>query len=429
MRSAVFAFVIPLALSFGTPALQAQQRAQAPKEYSKDLSVWPNRRSFRNSDPWISENHDSIRLLEPRVLVINFANGVADERLRRTTEEMIAALAESSRYHGYEDPEAPVTLQYQVFDYVDLQDAQPPAGRERKNGKRFPRREGWNGRGQNCDYGAFFSEEFANDYRVPDPRKKNRFLSLEELIHRGLVHELWFLCYHDEEGAPLESIEDKQRYDARLRPLSGQHGWAGNGHSDTLPWVGRSFRVTFFNIERGIGCGLENFGHAMEGMAHGNFCPTFRRYFYEFAGFDLDRKYGLPFKSFYQAPEKDGWKVRFLSPKSFQYHQGDEVKLFEGYQAVGGNVHFPPGASRDYDLVSNVPVLSSIEHYRLRDGQQDRDLAELWKMERFYRYRELAPDCMGQWLVYWRQNMPGYQSPCVDDDGQPMKNWWVFLFY
>ena len=46
-----------------------------------------------------------------------------------------------------------------------------------------------------------------------------------------------------------------------------------------------------------------------------------------------------------------------------------------------------------------------------------------------YRYRELAPDCMGQWMVYWRQNMPGYRNPCVDDRGKPMKNWWVFLYY
>ena len=105
------------------------------------------------------------------------------------------------------------------------------------------------------------------------------------------------------------------------------------------------------------------------------------------------------------------------------------VKTFGGYQAVGGNVHFPPGARGDYDLVSNVPVISTIEHYRLHDGPDGKDLAEPWQMERFYRYSKFAPDCMGQWLVYWRQNMPGYDSPCLDDEGNPMKNWWVYLFY
>jgi hypothetical protein len=45
------------------------------------------------------------------------------------------------------------------------------------------------------------------------------------------------------------------------------------------------------------------------------------------------------------------------------------------------------------------------------------------------RYAELAPDCMGRWLVYWWQNMPGLNNRSKDDDGRPMKNWWVFWFY
>ena len=44
-------------------------------------------------------------------------------------------------------------------------------------------------------------------------------------------------------------------------------------------------------------------------------------------------------------------------------------------------------------------------------------------------YRDLAPDCMGRWVVYWRQNMPGLDNTALDDDGRPMKNWWPFLFY
>ena len=38
---------------------------------------------------------------------------------------------------------------------------------------------------------------------------------------------------------------------------------------------------------------------------------------------------------------------------------------------------------------------------------------------RFRQYEQLAPDCMGPWMVYWRQCMPGYGTRCVDDDGQP----------
>ena len=96
---------------------------------------------------------------------------------------------------------------------------------------------------------------------------------------------------------------------------------------------------------------------------------------------------------------------------------------------IAGNVHFPPGAKSDYDMKTNVPVLSSMEHYRLRDGPKKKDLAEEWKMERFYRYNDLAPDGMGPWLVYWRQCMPGLDNKCLDDERKPMKNWWIFLFY
>ena len=44
-------------------------------------------------------------------------------------------------------------------------------------------------------------------------------------------------------------------------------------------------------------------------------------------------------------------------------------------------------------------------------------------------YRELAPDCMGRWVVYWRQHMPGLGNTALDDEGLPMKNWWPYLFY
>ncbi|MBN1421334.1 MAG: hypothetical protein JXP34_21350 [Planctomycetes bacterium] len=413
----------------GMPLAGVAGEADVRPSYAADPTVWPNAESFRNSDPWIAENHDRIRRLEPRVLVLNFANDVTPEAVREKTRKMIAALAESSRYHGYRDPDAPAVLRYQVLAYVDLRDAPPAAGREHKNGSRFPRRARRGGRGQNCDYGAFFSDAFTQLYRVEDPRRAGKLLSLEEMIQLGLVHELWFYSIHDEEGAPLETIEDKQYYDADLKPIPGKHGPAGNGHSDTLPWVGRSFRVTFFNPHRGIGCGLENFGHAMEGMAHYNFCPYFRKYFYEYAEFDLDAKYGLPFSSFYALPEVEGRKLKFLSPTSFEFHWKGQRKTFAGYQAVAGNVHFPPGASGDYDLESDATVMSTIEHYRLRDGEDGADRAEPWTKDRFARYRDLAPDCMGPWMVYWRQNMPGLGNRCRDDAGKPMKNWWVFLFY
>jgi hypothetical protein len=44
-------------------------------------------------------------------------------------------------------------------------------------------------------------------------------------------------------------------------------------------------------------------------------------------------------------------------------------------------------------------------------------------------YLEIAPDCGGPWLVWWRQNMPGLDNAARDNLGLPMLNWWPFVFY
>jgi len=32
-------------------------------------------------------------------------------------------------------------------------------------------------------------------------------------------------------------------------------------------------------------------------------------------------------------------------------------------------------------------------------------------------------------LIFRRQCMPGLDNKSLDDQGRPMRNWWVFLFY
>jgi hypothetical protein len=92
-------------------------------------------------------------------------------------------------------------------------------------------------------------------------------------------------------------------------------------------------------------------------------------------------------------------------------------------------VHFTPNGRKDYDLTNTQPVVTSIEHYRRFDGPDKKDQTMLWSNEKFAKYKKLANDCMGPWLVYWRQNMPGLDNRSKDDSGKAMKNWWPFLFY
>ena len=74
-------------------------------------------------------------------------------------------------------------------------------------------------------------------------------------------------------------------------------------------------------------------------------------------------------------------------------------------------------------------MLSTIEDWRIGSGPGGKDVAKPFTNQAFREYRDLAPDCMGAWLVYWRQNMPGLDNKQKDDAGKPMKNWWPFLFY
>src|SRR5438105_5368758 len=112
----LFVIVFSFALLTGLPfSLYAQP------------TVWPNSVSRANSDPWLVANHDRIRQMRPRLLVLNFVNGLKPEAARQKVDALIAALRESSRYHGYADPQAPVFLDYQVEKLVDLSDPTPPA--------------------------------------------------------------------------------------------------------------------------------------------------------------------------------------------------------------------------------------------------------------------------------------------------------------
>jgi hypothetical protein len=363
--------------------------------------IWPNAESAANSDPWLIANHDRIRQLQPRVLAVNFVNGLTEPEARNQLDALCAALRESSRAHGYRDPAAPAFLDYRVVDIVDLTE---PRGAVDRNSAQFPRAAD----GVGFDYGAL------HDMRLHDG------LRLAELVDRGLVNEVWLLADHTERSAPWETVEVKRTYDKQFRPL-GHDFHAGNSGEHRAPWIGRSLRILFVNFSRGTGCAMESLGHSLERMATCGALPYYERYFREYAGLDLDRRYGLPFESLYL---KGPVNVEYPSPTTLRYRVGWRKHKLEDYVANGGNVHFMPNGRFDYDLDGAGPVLSTIETWR-----QPQQEAQPWTPEVLNAFSALAPDCMGRWVVYWRQNMPGLDTTALDDDGRPMKNWWPFLFY
>jgi len=402
-----------------------------PPDLPDDLTVWPNKVSYRNSDPWLYQNHEKIRKMRPRVLVLNFANDVDMDAIRQHAEGIIKATAEATRYHGFEDPAAPPFIEYEVAKYVDLRDTTGPKAGTRTISSLFPVK-AHGGRGEVlCDYAGFYTEAFAARLGFRDPRDPGRYLNLHELINAGFVHELWFYAVHDpgDRWPARETCEYKQFYDENCGPIAGKHGGAGNGHDRTMPWSGRSFRIAFFNPHRGVGCAMENFGHTLEWMATTGSIGYYRKYFLEFAELNYDTRFGMPFGELYRTDPAVPDSITYPTKTSMVVKIGERKYTIDPYIAVGGSVHFPPGARHHYDLDSPFTVMSTIENYRRRNGPDGHDLAQEFNIQRIAAAGNFAPDCMGNWMVFWRQCMPGLDNPCVDDNGRPMKNWWVFLFY
>jgi hypothetical protein len=406
--------------SFGA---ETPYQVSSPTEDPASETVWPNQTSRANSDSWLAKHHDQIRVMQPRVLVINFHNKSSRAKLEKQVSDLIAALAEGSRYHGYVNSNAPAFLQYRVFKFVDLREE----GSTQANSSKVPFKAGKTN-GFNMDYNRFFSDEFAKDYGVPDPKQPNRFLRLDELVDGGYVNELWFLADQTKGFGAYEVVEEKPLYNEAFEKVGNRFVQAGNGGDREQKWTGRSLRIGFINVTRGIGCFMESLSHGMEGNSTSKAIPYFTRYFSEYAGYDLKKRWGLPFPTFY-AMAYDGKKVSYPKPDEAVIRWQNKEITVTNYYVIGGNAHWPPNARSHYDLDNTAAVLSTIEDWRIGSGPGGKDLAKPFTNEAFGRYRKVAPDCMGAWLIYWRQNMPGLDNKQKDDEGKPMKNWWPFLFY
>lgn len=396
--------------------------------FSSDLTVWPNLESHANSDSWLALNHDQLQMMKPRVLLINFSNDHSADKCLDLARKIITALAESSRYQGYNNAAAPIFLEYEIFHFVDLRDSTQANGNSLKLPVKDPKARS----GFNVKYDAFFLTEFAEQLNIRDAKNPNAPLTLTELLERGWVHEVWFFESGNgnsriHSGA-YEVVELKPQYDKSFKKIDNQYVQAGNGGDSEQRWTGRSCRIGCINASRGVGCYLESLAHGLEGTSSSKAIPYFTEYFREYAGYDLQEKYQLPFESFYSLDYRTG-DLQYPTSSSLQVVHAGKKFVVNGYVAVGGNAHFPPNGRKHYDLDNSDPVLSTIEDWRIGSGPGGEDVRQPFTSAKFERYRDLAPDCMGRWLVYWRQNMPGLNNRQKDNAGKPMKNWIPFLFY
>ena len=387
--------------------------------------VWPNAESKANSDVWLSTNHDRITQLRPRVLVIDL-EATPETQAMALIDKHITALKEASSFHKYKEPSARPALVYELVKIV-----QAPKG------------------GGRVDYNSWNTQAFADaNLQLKDPAAPSGpNLTLCGLFEKGVINEVWCMASSDPKCG--ETQEYKQVYDASGKQVAGRFASVSNGDNIASLGCKVSARITDFNSGRGAGCHQHALGHAWERYMDGNAVPQLGKQAKRFLNWDLDKRVGAPFSSFYSACTSNSMQLTncIVWSSNVRAQSGATAsKMFDIADMSGGcgNAHFYANTTGTYSYDANMPdpeVLTSCEHYGMHDGPDGKDLTTSYTnamTDKLYgRSQRNCPadqpacddDCGGHGTTYLYQNFPGPGTLAKNDDGTPMRNWWVYLFY
>jgi len=217
-----------------------------------------------------------------------------------------------------------------------------------------------------------------------------------------------------------------------LKPIVGDFNECTNGcfndpgHQVTCKV---STRMLEINKQRGPGCGTHAAGHAQESLNLS--IPYLDVNAARFFRFDLDTRYGFSNPDLYACSYDPGLCLDFLDPDHVVSKELWPGTSFDatGWGAGCGNVHFAANSRAQYDYYSDTPASSSCESYGLGNGPGGTDSITTYTNAKANGYDAQHPDCGGGWMVYMGQSMPGLDNHAKAVDGQPMLNWWPFLFY
>jgi hypothetical protein len=423
--------------------------------------VWPNATSFTNSDPWIEQHHDQIVQMNPNVLVLNYANkcGANDAvtcdptEMQKLTQEHVKAFQWASRYRGYNDPNAPAFLNYNVLKIVDLRD-----GTTNVDSAMLPIASN----GTEVDYAQLDTPAYADLIGIADPANPGTNLTLCQLFEKGIINEVWASVA---DPAPNnvkfgESAESKMVYSANNVAASpAKFVTVGNGpdispnsrDASTKLTCGVTTRIWDFNPTRGSGCHLHSLGHLLENYARDSAVPAFGKVALTFFNLDFRTRFGAAFNSFYDVcPYTNdvciAWQANGGNPDIAAQSGTSSSQMFDfmDMSAGCGNVHFPANATTQYLCTGDLTVATSCENYGLHNGTGGKDLTSPYTnaiaaMKYGEGTREdngfdnfangVASDCGAEQPTYIFGSMPGLGNTATFTDGTPMHNWWVYLFY
>jgi hypothetical protein len=262
-----------------------------------------------------------------------------------------------------------------------------------------------------------------------------------------VINEVWCMASADPKCG--ETQEAKQVYDANGKKVANRFANASNGDSITALGCKVTARITDFNSGRGAGCHQHAMGHAWERYMDANAVPQLAKQAKRFLNWDLNTRVGAPFNSFYGACNSNGTQLTDCIVWDSNVHARSGASASRSFDLADmsggcGNAHFYANTTGTYSYDTNTPdpeVLSSCENYGLHNGPDGKDLTTPYTnamTDRLYgRSVRDCPanqpacddDCGGHGSTYLYQNFPGPFTKSTNDDGSPMHNWWVYLFY
>jgi len=144
----------------------------------------------------------------------------------QTTAQVIAALEQGSTYHGYKDPAAQPSLQYQIVDSIEFLEPLPTRP---KAGHRVPM----------TDYNAIMSR-----------------IGMRQWVEERGIKELWLWGYH---GGVIDLWESN---------MAGPYGDISNSDRDPtdLPVFNQTYTVYHYNYGRGPSEAVEDHMHQIEAV-------------------------------------------------------------------------------------------------------------------------------------------------------------------
>jgi hypothetical protein len=378
--------------------------------------IWPNDQSSANSDDWLIQNHDRISQLRPRVLAMDLANTANP---MPAIQKHIDALANSTSFHKFNTASAQPAVVYQLLKVV-------PAS--------SPNYTQWN------------SQAFADsNIQIKDPANPSGpNLTLCQLFEKGIINEVWCMatqsqtkCGESQETKVVYTNTDPPQKVSPLRIVGASNGDPVTGLNCKV-----SIRIIDFNTSRGTGCHQHALGHGWERYMDASAIPLLRKQAGRFLNWDLMARVAAPFNNFYSACSSNGSQLTdcIVWDSQIAVRSGPSAaRTFNIPDMSGGcgNAHFYANTTGTYSYDARTPdptVLSSCEHYGLHDGANGKDMTTTYTnaMTDTYANQQTGAsddDCGGHGTSYLYQNFPNYGTTAKNDDGTPMHNWWVYLFY